>query len=203
MQIFLRLIVRRHLYTIAIVLAATSQSFGGTARDEAIPWYAPSGIMFQTAGFMGFVCVGAEYLFLRDRLVSDVVYGFVPEGVAGKNHHIITLKSSLRPVRIDFSDTGHLFPFYFGVSMIYCPHKDTFLFLPDKYPDHYYKPTALHAVLNLGIELGWFNAQHRRYNSFYVEVCTLYIYLKTYAKNRSVIDFRDILSLALGYKIMI
>ena len=203
MQIFLKRVLGRYLCAAAMVLAAASQLSGSTTRDRGNPWYVPSGILFQTAGFMGFFCVGAEYLFLWDRLAADVVYGFIPEGIAGKSHHIITVKNSLRPVRIGLGDHGDIFPFYFGASMIYCPHGDTFFFLPEKYPDYYYMPTALHAAFNVGVELVLWSARHQRRHSFYVEVCTLYTYLKTYTKNRSVVDFSDILSLALGYKIMI
>lgn len=69
---------------------------------------------------------------------------------------------------------------------------DTFVTLPDQYPDKYYPPTGYYFTVGTGFEIedtGW-----------YFEVTTLDYFLEAKARNWNYLKFIDIFDWGIGYK---
>ena len=77
---------------------------------------------------------------------------------------------------------------------------ETWLFLPKRYPDKYYFPTAFHFLPAVGSSVSMKRTPSSRLKhiDFFYEIGSVDLYIAHYAGQKKVIRFPDILNLALG-----
>lgn len=147
----------------------------------------------QFAGGIGFLSAGLGYDSKNKRILTDIMYGYVPEKLGGVTIHSITGKFTWvavsgrlsRAVRADWLTTGLLVNYVFG--------KQYFLFSPENYPLKYYGlPTAAH----LGIFTGG-GIYYKKSGLFY-ELGTTDRDLSGYLTNIKAIHFFDIINIGIG-----
>lgn len=166
-----------------------------TWADEK-KWYVPDLIISQTAGYVGYVSLGAGY-FLTKRWETDLLFGYVPEFIGGDDIYQISWKNSLHPFGLKRYGDFRYSPIYIGITTIYGLDDDLHVVLPKRYPRGYYPPTALHLAVNLGAE-----ARYHKHGIF-IEISALDTGIEAYANNPGFFSLSDITTLAFGYKFYI
>jgi hypothetical protein len=159
-------------------------------------WYVPDLIISQTAGYVGYASLGAGY-FLTKRWETDLLLGYVPPFIAGKNLFQLSWKNSFKILRTRRDGKFSISPFHMGITAIYGFDDDFYVVLPERYPDRYYPPTALHVAANLGMEF-----QYLRHGVF-IELSASDTGIEAYVNNPDHFTLGDITTLALGYKLFL
>lgn len=180
------------IITILTLLISNIQSKNKVVKSKYLPDYAK----FQFAGNIGFVSMGGGYSFLSDRINMDLMYGFVPESEGGDEIHSITQKNTFG---LYSHNIKHLkFMWTTGFFINYEAGENSYVTLPDHYPDDYYSPNAFHFGLFIGLK-----AQRKIPNKYihkldyFAEIGTLakYAYYNVLAEEDR---YHDIFSLAVG-----
>jgi hypothetical protein len=172
---------------------------GTRDRDALGPWV-PDYARLQTGGFVGLVAVGIGYAAFEDILNVALHYGYTPFDTG--DVHALELSVSARPFELR-AGQARLVPIYIGLGVLGTWGARYYLDLPDRYPEsRYYPPNAIQPVGLLGIEADWIPERSviERHGLFF-EVKTLAGYTLRYARNPDVVDFEDIVSAAVGYRI--
>ncbi len=171
----------------------------GRDRDALGPWV-PDYARLQTGGFVGVVAVGIGYAAFDDVLNIALHYGYTPFETG--DVHSVELSVSARPFELA-AGQARLVPIYIGLGALGTWGARYYLDLPNRYPgSRYYPPNAVQPVGFLGIEADWVPTRSviERHGLFF-EVKTLAGYTLRYARNPDVVDFEDIVSAAVGYRI--
>lgn len=112
-------------------------------------------VVLEHGGYNGFLAfgMGGE---VKSNLDLNLLYGFTPKDLAGREIHTLNFKSNFYLASIGQRYQMMLRP-KVGVGVLYGLSQDLFLKLPSQYPDNYYPPSALRVILVLGIELKVWN----------------------------------------------
>ncbi len=164
-------------------------------------WYMPDYIKIQYAGNIGFLSIGAGYEWWREISQTDILYGYVPECKGEATIHTFTIKNTFRLYQFNIKQKYNISPIL-GFSVSLEPGQNSYLRLPDKYPEGYYSTNSIYACLNLGVKSKFKFDEKRFFNSIetYAEINTIadYVYYNLKAQE----DWEDdIWSLALGVNI--
>jgi|SRR5690606_22214327 len=122
-------------FTIAALLARAQDSH---TTDTDREWYIPDHAVAQFAGNIGLVSAGVGYSYLKDKVQTDIMYGFVPSYESSTSIHILTAKTSWHPYRIELKNDYMLEPLRLGTGVSYSAGPQFFTFLPKRYSDNYY-----------------------------------------------------------------
>lgn len=164
-------------------------------------WYLPGYYSIQYAGNIGFISLGLGYDWWREKAQSAFLYGYVPKSKGNATIHTFTIKNTFRLYQIEIAEKYNLSPIL-GFSISLEPGENSYMRVPEKYPDGYYGPNSFYACINLGLKSTFKLKPDRHFSAIgvYVEFNTLadYIYYNILAKeDRS----NNIGSLALGVNV--
>ncbi|NEM99250.1 hypothetical protein [Pontibacter burrus] len=101
-------------------------------------WYIPDAATLQFAGNMGMFAIGPGYDFAKERLSADLLYGFVPKFDSDEAEHLLTLKGTYKPWKIQRRRDITVIPFQVGLGLSYYFDDKYPLKWGDEYPKNYY-----------------------------------------------------------------
>lgn len=150
----------------------------------------------QFAGELGLLSYGLGKQ-INPKYNIDFIYGYVPQEIGGheietyafKNQYIFTFLEYKKIIFMPYMG-GAL---YHVVGLKYQTNRSA------SYPRNYYRFASLRVLLYLGIEVVKFDSKH----SGYFEAGMNDIWIINYMNNNKMIDPKDYVSLALGYKFYI
>ncbi|MDX5420631.1 MAG: hypothetical protein LPK07_05095 [Hymenobacteraceae bacterium] len=130
------------------LLLALPLYLSAQAPADSLPrekrWFVPDGAVVQHAGNMGYVAIGPSYDLGQEKLLLDVLYGYVPRFEAEEELHLITLKPVYQPQKVALGDKYSLTPLRIGLGLSYYFGDQFSIRWDDSYPDGYYWwPTSL------------------------------------------------------------
>lgn len=120
-------------------------------EEKQDKWYKPDYTKLQYAGNIGFMSIGMGYNWWREVAQTDLMYGYVPESKGDATIHTFTLKNTFRLYKFNIVRSFNLSP-TIGFSASFEPGQNSFISLPEKYPDGYYGSNCYYACLNLGVK---------------------------------------------------
>ena len=128
---------------IVILLITAITGFETAAQDSHTSntdrkWFYPDHMVVQFAGNIGMLSVGPGYSYLKDKVRTDILYGFVPGFEETTSIHILTAKTSYHPFNITLFDDYAFQPLRIGTGVSYSVGQQFYTTLPKKYPDAYY-----------------------------------------------------------------
>jgi hypothetical protein len=161
-------------------------------------WYKPDYFKIQYAGNIGFMSLGLGYDWWREIAQSDLLYGYVPVNHGNATIHTFTIKNTFRLYEFKILNKYNLSP-TFGFSVSLEPGENSYMRIPNRYPEGYYTSNSFYACLNAGIKSHLVFKYERRFSAMdlYFEINTLadYAYYNIVAQeDRS----NKIFSIALG-----
>jgi hypothetical protein len=162
-------------------------------------WYTPDYVKMQLAGNIGFVSVGVGYEVFEDVLFSELLYGYVPKSISRADRiHLITIKNTFPVFKKEIGENLTISPIA-GFTTTLDIGTTTFTTLPNKYPDGYYVPTAVHFTIFGGVSVHqhFKNSKIFKGADFYFEVGTVESYL-WYAITSKEVTMKNIFSLDVG-----
>ncbi|MBU2552934.1 MAG: hypothetical protein KKF98_00645 [Bacteroidetes bacterium] len=189
---------------IRLVLIILSCSISMYADEPLInkkkPWYIPQSFSIQYAGHIGFLSVGTGTQFFKGRLLTSLMYGYVPKSIGKTNIHLITLKNVINLGKKSGADLS--FTPYLGHTLSYETGNNSFLRLPDKYPKGYYTTNAFHFTVFAGgkIHKDFSKLEVLHGIDFYTELGTVDTYLWYFIRSKEV-ALKDIVSAAIGINV--
>lgn len=193
----------RLLLALALLAAAPSAARAEAARSAAArrAWYVPDHAAAQLAGNAGFMAAGVGYTLARERVLADVLFGWVPESVGGLDIFSLTAKLGWAPWRLERGDWA-LRPVVAGAQLTYTFGDQYFVRQPEGFPHHYYpRPTALHLGLTLGGALATPLRLLDRRVAVFAEAVALDHLLRLWYLNPQTMGPADVFSLALGARV--
>lgn len=176
-----------------------SQNFTEIENDmKEEKWYKPDYFKIQYAGNIGFMSLGLGYEWWREIAQSDLLYGYVPVKHGNATIHTFTLKNTFRLFEFKILNKYNLSP-TLGISISLEPGENSYMRIPNRYPEGYYASNSFYACLNVGIKSNLTFKEERHFSAMdiYFEVNTLadYAYYNIVAQeDRS----NKIFSIALG-----
>jgi hypothetical protein len=126
---------------LAVFMLATNafaQEQPADSLTKEKPWYAPDAAVLQFAGNMGMFAIGPGYDFANERLAVDLLYGFVPKFDSDETEHLLTLKATYKPWKIERRRAFEVIPLQIGLGLSYYFNDKYPLTWDDKYPKNYY-----------------------------------------------------------------
>jgi hypothetical protein len=152
----------------------------------------------QYAGNFGLGSVGFGKSFFSDKASLCLIYGYLPKEVNNVSVHTHAFKAAFNLKQFQVF-SSYKISLYTGFSVLYGMTHNTFIKLPNQYPDNYYYPTALHATLFTGIKFTKFLSKSNWLNSVsvFTELGTI-DYKFYYAIKTDYIDYADILNFSVG-----
>jgi len=163
------------VFTQGFTFAQEDLSLESTKQENK--WYTPDYLKMQFAGNIGFVSFGTGYSWWKEKAQSDIIYGYVPEYRGNARIHTFTQKNSFR--LINFNKPAYEFSMFTGFSVSFEPGQNSYVKIPNKYPDGYYSPNCIYACLFVGSKLT-FDIGEKYYFDFietYFEINTLADYV--------------------------
>lgn len=162
-------------------------------------WFVPDYYKIQFAGNIGFISIGTGYEIFNNCLQSDILFGYVPESIGNTTVYTITQKNTFLIHNLKLNNNFEISPII-GFAISYETGNNSWLFLPDKYPDGYYSTNAFHFPLFAGAKIKKTFSKDSKIKSieFNAEVGTIGTYLY-YSIINSVIKCNEITSLALVF----
>jgi hypothetical protein len=160
------------------------------------PWYALDHAKLQTAGNVGLAAGGVGWGFERTRLEADLLVGWVPPAIAGEHLFMATSKLTWQPLAL--RHRGWLLrPLTLGLQVTYA-HGDQFFVRPG----YYAIPTALRAGVSVGGSLSRTRLRRVREAGLYWEAVALDAALREWRYNGRTVGVEDVVSLALGVRVV-
>ncbi len=161
-------------------------------------------LKMQYAGNIGVVSVGIGGSFFNEKLNIYSMFGQINNSLTDINEQIICGGININSPKLNLYNSINLVPIFIGFSMNYHLGDDYFVSLPDKYPDSYYKQTALNVAYTLGFKVQWKNNFMKPVENaeFYFQVGTLNSYFKNYLRSKfeeGFIKLQDIINLSFGF----
>lgn len=162
--------------------------------------FLPDHYMFQYAGNIGFMAIGAGYD-ISNSYQLTLLYGFLNEnfGDSKVSVNTLSLRNSFyltKPLtKLRFTPTA-------GMAINWGYTKNTFHKLPEHYPNKYYFQNKIHLAPFVGgvFEHPIKKSCYFKSVSFYYEFSSLDAYILEWIR-RDYIKFKDVLSLCVGVKI--
>lgn len=168
----------RIISTLFIALFFFSSAF---AQDSTLikdkDWYIPDYAKVQFAGNIGFFSLGIGYKFFNNHLYSELLYGYVPVSISkAEQIHTITIKNTF-PFFTKKFNTIAVSPIT-GFTASFETGNNSFLILPDKYPQGYYSTNAFHFTFFIGAKVhkNFTNQKIIKGADFYFELGTVDTY---------------------------
>ena len=163
-------------------------------------WYIPDYFKIQHAGNIGFMSIGLGYEW-ANCIKSDFIYGYVPQYRGNATIHTFTIKNTFEIYRFELFQNFNLSPIA-GFSLSFEPGENSFMKVPEKYPEGYYGTNSFYSCLNLGFSTNFKFKDERNFSGLdiYCELNTLgdYLYYNIIAQE----DKDDIIfSMALGVNV--
>jgi hypothetical protein len=176
------------------------------AQDSTAPkryWWVPHHATVQYAGGIGFIAAGVGYANRKDKVVTDFLYGYVPESVGGVTIHTATAKIGWWPIKALGKGAVQIKPLGLGLLVNYTFGKQYFAFSPRYYDFGYYDhPTALHGAVFVSSAFQTRLKPDKRIKQWrlYYELLTYDVELVSYLGNKRSLSVGDILTLGIGVK---
>jgi len=158
---------------------------------------APSTMQVQYAGNLGLASLGIGKTFAKGKIVSYIIYGYLPKQINGVEVQTLALKTTRQLKKIDWHGN---FTTYTGLDLICGFTHNSYIYFPKYFPKSYYDfPIALHAAPLIGESFSWRTKEGKKihYGAF-LEISTLDYYLIDYFKNIRSMDFTNLWSLSFG-----
>lgn len=189
------------LLAAALLLAAPAARGEGGRVDADRAWYVPDHAAAQLAGNAGFLAAGVGYAVARERVLTDVLVGWVPASVGGLDIFSLTAKLGWAPWKVE-RGSWTVRPLVAGTQLTYTFGGQYFLRQPHRYPDLYYpRPTALHLGLTVGGAVTTPLELLDRRVAVFAEVVALDHALRLWYLNPRTVGPEDVFSLALGARV--
>jgi len=132
----LRSIVLALAILLPTFLAAQTQPEDSVKQQKR--WFVPDAAVLQFAGNTGMLAAGPGYDFAKERIAADLLYGFVPKFDADEAEHLLTLKGTYKPWKIERRRDFEVIPIQVGLGLSYYFSGKYPLNWDDKYPTNYY-----------------------------------------------------------------
>lgn len=167
-------------------------------------WHEAAHVKLQFAGSIGFISPAVGVSWAKDKIESDLFFGYLPKKVGGEHIVMLTLKNTYTPFSIEPKNSKlTIYPLSIGGFLNYTFGNQYETFWPDYYPTGYY---WWDSAIRLGFFLGGSVAIPVKNKSFdsisgYYELGTNDLYLISYVQNLKYFEPYDILNLAIGVKI--
>lgn len=126
--------------------------------------YLPSYYTVQYAGNIGFMSIGLGYDWWSEKAQSAFIYGYVPESKGNATIHTFSIKNTFRLYQFNIADKYNLSP-TLGFSLSFEPGENSYIKLPEKYPEGYYGPNSFYACINLGLKTNFKFKEERHFSS--------------------------------------
>jgi len=165
----------RNSKTVILICLLWPFSLTLSAQDKREgSWYKPDLVKYQFAGNIGFMSVGVGYNWWREVAQTDIMYGFVPEHHGDAVIHTFTVKNTFSIYEFNILKKYNLSP-TMGFSISLEPGENSYMRVPDRYPDDYYGPNNIYACLNLGLKSNFKFKEERYFSSVdvYTEINTV------------------------------
>jgi hypothetical protein len=199
--------ISKTIHIISFLILANAGEMKAQDTDEFIDRvgtkkrYSPDYFKIQHAGNIGFMSIGLGYDWWCKKAQSTLLYGYVPESKGNATIHTFTIKNDFRLYYFTIKDNYNIQP-TLGFSVSLEPGENSYMRVPDKYPEGYYGPNNFYACINLGLKSSFALNPERYFSALevYFEINTLadYIYYNIIAQeDRS----NTIASLALGVNV--
>lgn len=196
------MIIRLFFWGQLLIMSTYGQIVTSTKLEQNKPaWYIPDYVKMQFAGNIGFLSFGVGYEIFENGWYSELLFGFVPESVSEvKKIHLITIKNTFPFFTKEVGDFT-LSPIY-GFTASLETGNNSFLKLPNKYPDGYYITNAVHFTLFIGVSghKNFVNLKTIKGIDLYFELGTVETYL-WYAITSKEVQLKEVFSSAIGVNI--
>lgn len=180
-----------------------AQEESEVAQKSDRKWYELAHVKLQFAGSIGFISPGVGISYARDKMETDLFFGYLPKPIGGEHIVMLTLKNTFTPFSIEPKNSRlTIYPLSIGGFFNYTFGNQYETFWPDHYPSGYY---WWDSAMRLGFFLGGSVAIPVNKNafdtiSFYYELGSNDLYLISYLQNLKYFEPYDILNLAIGVK---
>ncbi|HSI91413.1 MAG TPA: hypothetical protein VK927_09885, partial [Adhaeribacter sp.] len=106
--------------------------------DTDRKWSMPDHAVVQFAANIGLLSAGPGYSYLKDKVNSEIMYGFTPGFESNTSIHMLTLKSSYHPFKKELSENYMLDVLRIGTGISYSYGPQFHTSWPSRYPESYY-----------------------------------------------------------------
>lgn len=182
---------------------AQEDMFEEEEKENVEKWYRPDHVKLQFAGAIGFISPGIGIAYAKDKIETDLFFGYLPKQIGGEHIIMLTLKNTYIPFSLHPKHSQlTIHPLTIGGFFNYTFGNQYETFWPDHYPQGYY---WWDSAIRLGIFLGGdvdIPIKNNTFNSVsaYYELGTNDLYLISYFQNLKYFKPYDILNLAIGVK---
>jgi len=189
--------VKKYIYIILIVTTVVINA----------KIYVPDQFSVQYAGNTGFVSIGGGYNFFNKKIATSFSYGYLPKSLGGVNIRTFSFKNSYTPWQININENYIFKPLTIGITIIYTFGENFFIKRPSRYPDDYYRQTAIRLAPFVGSSFlhktkGYTDSIN--FIEFYTELGTIDYYLRDYlysALDEQYLTLNDIVNFSFGFRI--
>jgi hypothetical protein len=174
-----------------------------SAQEKKRHWLLPDHASLQYAGGIGFISGGIGYANKKGKLVTDIMFGYVPKSIGGDNLHLATAKFAYWPIKPIGKRDLQVKPLGLGILANYSFGKQYFSFYPDHYRfDYYDHPTSLHGAvfISSALQTKLNNNKSIRQWQLYYELLTYDVELISYLGNKDALGVKDILTMGIGVR---
>ena len=147
----------------------------------------------QYAGEIGQVAFGLGKK-VSENYSFSILYGYVPKDIAGTEIETYAFKNNYSLFRFERLKT--LFNFYTGINIYHVIGLKYQTSRHANYPRNYYRMSSIRALIYLGMNASIVNKQ----NKVFFESGINDFWIINYLNNSEVLDPKDYVSLALGWK---
>lgn len=148
----------------------------------------------QFAGEIGLASVGAGVDISKTH-TFDLFYGIVPHSIGGDFIETYSIKNEHHYPYFDFSKNLNFAP-YFGLNIFHVIGLKYQTSRLNNYPRNYYRTSSIRLLPYLGVE---YKYDMKKSENYYFEMGINDIWLINLYNNHEVLDYKDYISLALGY----
>ena len=113
--------------------------------------FIPDYVVTQFAGNIGYLSVGVGYDLFNNFIKAELIYGYVPEKYSVNEIHTISLKTIFPLFKKEIY--GFEISPYLGLTTSLELGDNSFIILPDYYPDGYYATNAFHFTFLGGVNI--------------------------------------------------
>lgn len=192
--------VVRTLALVVLLLSMTDVFARSDSAAEASPskWQ----VRAQGVGYQGLLSIGGGPVLFKGVWRPGLMYGWAPGTDQRSTVHTIILRNDI-VLPFQWRKAAWSLAPTVSANLLFDTGGHSFLFLPDKYPDGYYRTTAVHATVGLGGRIGhaFQGSSFPREMGLSVELVTLDTYAY-WALTQREIPFSDAVSLAFAVDVM-
>jgi hypothetical protein len=153
----------------------------------------------QYAGSIGFLSAGLGYEFCKNKINTEILYGYVPAAKGGPLD-ITTLRLIYNPFTFNITQSVFVTPLNLSGFVTYHFGEQFFVNPPPYHNDYYKWSSAIRYHAGFGSMVAYKSKNSGHGFALYYEFNTNDLYIKSLRAN-STLSFGDILSLGMGVKI--